>query len=213
MDVFQWILIPLAFGLIGFIEPCSVGANLVFLSYMNKMENKKQAWLEAIKFTLSRSLFLGIIGLMTAYLGQQLSSLQHVYNFILGASFIVLGILYLLRKQMTIRWPVLDWGQFLEKRKGRAVTMGIIFGLSAPACSAPLLLVLIGQSATLTLVQGFVSLFLFGLALSLPLLVISRYDRAREIIKKMSKWVVRTPIPIGIVLLLIGLYTSLQGLK
>jgi cytochrome c-type biogenesis protein len=211
MDIFQWIWIPIAFGLIGFIEPCSVGANLIFLSYLNRMENRKRAWLEALKFTLSRSLFLGSIGLATAYLGQQLISLQHVYNLILGASFIVLGILYLLRKQMIIRWPVLDLSRILEKRQGRAVTMGIIFGLSAPACSAPLLLVLIGQSATLTLVQGFVSLFLFGLALSFPLLVISRFDGSREIIKKMSKWITRTPVPIGIIIILIGLYTSLQG--
>jgi len=90
--------------------------------------------------------------------------------------------------------------------------MGIVFGLSAPACSAPLLLVLIGQSATLTLFQGFISLFLFGLALSFPLLVISKFAQAREILKRMGKWVSRTPVPIGILLFLIGIYTFSKGL-
>lgn len=212
MNVIQWILIPLAFGFLGFIEPCSVGANLVFLSYLNRLDTKKQAWIGALKFTASRSLFLGLIGLLTAYIGQQLFVIQNIYNLVLGSFFIVIGILYLLRKQMNVRWPVLDLGRYLEKNKGRAVAMGVVFGLSAPACSAPLMLVLIGQSATLTLLQGFVSLFLFGLALSFPLLVISKFAKARDILKRMGKWVSRTPIPIGMLLLLIGVYTFSKGL-
>jgi len=84
---------------------------------MNRLEDKKQAWIEALKFTISRSLFLGVIGFLTAYIGQKLFALQNIYNLVLCSLFIMIGILYLMRKQMNVRWPALDPGRYLEKRK------------------------------------------------------------------------------------------------
>jgi hypothetical protein len=48
MDLAHWVIIPIAFGLLGFIEPCSVGVNLIFLSYMNRLENRYTAFAENI---------------------------------------------------------------------------------------------------------------------------------------------------------------------
>ena len=52
--------------------------------------------------------------------------------------------------------------------------LGVLFGLNIPACAAPLLLALFAAAAAqgatgATLTMGFVSLALFGAALSLPL--------------------------------------------
>ncbi len=67
-------LVPIAFGLLGFIEPCSIGANIIFLGYLQSRDSGKI--FEAVKFTVTRALFLGLIGLAAGVLGHLLKKLH-----------------------------------------------------------------------------------------------------------------------------------------
>lgn len=63
--------------------------------------------------------------------------------------------------------------------------LGLLFGLNVPACAAPLLLALLAGTAAapgVTLLGGFVSLAVFGLALSLPLVVAVLIPAARGLL-------------------------------
>ncbi|MFQ5541894.1 MAG: hypothetical protein ACE5E2_03615, partial [Candidatus Binatia bacterium] len=93
MELYQITLVPIAFGLLGFVEPCSIGANIIFLGYLQAREKAKV--LEAVKFTITRALFLGLIGLVAGALGQSLRIGTYSYSLTLGALYTFLGFLAL----------------------------------------------------------------------------------------------------------------------
>src|SRR3546814_13794527 len=66
-----------------------------------------------------------------------------------------------------------------------SATLGVLFGLNIPACAAPLIFALFGTAAAggaagRPIAAGFVSLGLFGLALSLPLVLAAAFAPARR---------------------------------
>lgn len=205
MELYQMTLIPIAFGLLGFIEPCSIGANIIFLGYLQAHERGKV--LEAVKFTVTRALFLGLIGLAAGVLGQSLRIGTYSYSMVLGFLYIFLGFLALWWGYRGTGLAGLDLGRYFPK--GGAVPLGVIFGLSAPACSFPLLLALVGLGVLKGAWVGFLTLFLFGLALSAPLLWIARSERADEILRRLGKVVLRAPYIPGLVLIFVGVITIL----
>jgi len=205
MELYQITLVPIAFGLLGFIEPCSIGANIIFLGYLQARERAKL--LEALKFTVTRALFLGLIGLAAGVLGQSLQTGTYSYSMILGFLYVFLGFLALWWGYRGTGLASLDLGRYFPK--GGAVPLGVIFGLSAPACSLPLLLALVGLGALKGAWVGFLTLFLFGLALSAPLLWIARSERADEVLRRLGKVAWRSPYLPGLLLIVVGVVTIL----
>lgn len=86
-----------------------------------------------------------------------------------------------------------------------------MFGLNLPACAYPLIMALLGRSATSGAAWGFVALFAFGLALSLPLLPLALSGRTDKIFARLFRFSAVTPYVIGAALLAISgyvLYTT-----
>ncbi len=204
MEIYQLILVPIAFGLLGFVEPCSIGANILFLGYLQTRERSKV--FEAVKFTITRAIFLGLIGLAAGVMGQTLRIGTYSYSMILGFLYILLGLFGLWWGYRGMGLGSLDLGRYFPK--GGAVPLGVIFGLSAPACSFPLLLALVGLGVLKGAWVGFLTLFLFGLALSAPLLWIARSDRADEILRRLGRVPLKAPYLPGLVLILVGFITA-----
>jgi len=204
MEIYQLTLIPIAFGLLGFVEPCSIGANILFLGYLQTSDRAK--FLEAVKFTITRATFLGLIGLAAGVMGQTLRIGTYSYSMILGFLYILLGLFGLWWGYRGMGLGSLDLGRYFPK--GGAVPLGVIFGLSAPACSFPLLLALVGLGVLNGAWVGFLTLFLFGLALSAPLLWIARSDRADEILRRLGRVPLKAPYLPGLVLILVGFITA-----
>ncbi|MFQ5849300.1 MAG: hypothetical protein ACE5JU_01780 [Candidatus Binatia bacterium] len=205
MELYQITLVPIAFGLLGFVEPCSIGANIIFLGYLQARERAKV--LEAVKFTVTRALFLGLVGLAAGVLGQSLRIGTYSYSMALGFLYTFLGFFSLWWGYRGIGLAPLNLGRYFSK--GGAVPLGVIFGLSAPACSLPLLLALVGLGAMRGAWVGFLTLFLFGLALSAPLLCIARSERADEILRRLGRVAVRVRYLPGLVLIFVGAVTIL----
>jgi cytochrome c-type biogenesis protein len=205
MEVYQIILIPIAFGLLGFIEPCSIGANIIFLGYLQSRKMGK-VW-EAIKFTITRALFLGLVGLLVGVVGQPMRTGTYSYSLLLGVGYVVLGLLGLWWSYRGTGLASLDLGRYLP-REG-TFPLGVIFGLTAPACSLPLFLALLGLGVVEAAWVGFVSLFLFGLALSAPLVLISRSERAEEILRSLGTKAAKVPYVAALMLISVGVITIL----
>lgn len=68
--VYDGVLIPMLFGLIGFVEPCSLGINIIFLNRIKGLTRSKRI-LETSVFTLVRGFFLAIMGISAAFMGRQ----------------------------------------------------------------------------------------------------------------------------------------------
>ncbi|MBI2131778.1 MAG: hypothetical protein HYT99_02990, partial [Candidatus Tectomicrobia bacterium] len=165
----------------------------------------------ALSFVLSRALFLGLLGAGVAWLGRSFAAGAYLYSAGLGALYILMGFLALGVYFGVFTLPVGDLGSWLRKKPCLALPMGIAFGLSAPICAAPLFLALLGQAGLAGAGKGFLSLFLFGMALSAPLPVIAASRRASDWLARLGRHSARAPLWAGMFLVLIGAWSIYIG--
>ncbi len=95
--------------------------------------------------------------------------------------------------------------------------LGALFALNIPACAAPLIAALLGIAAAggaggVPLTQGFVSMALFGLALSLPIVAVASFPRSRQALDRLASLARRMPRWTGTLLILLGLWSIWFGL-
>jgi cytochrome c-type biogenesis protein len=203
------VVIPALFGLIGFFEPCSLGINIIFLNRIEGLNTAKKI-IETSIFCLARGFLLALVGLSAAFIGSRIITIQSSFFIILGALYIFFGVLTLINKYKPVFRSGIDLAKYVRIKSN--VTLGLVFGLIIPACAIPLILALIGKSILLgNLLEGFVSLFAFGLALSIPLLIISFFAKSNEIISKISEKARQMPWLAGVILIVVGLLTMLSS--
>lgn len=213
-------LVPVWLGLFGFIEPCSIGSTLLFIKLM---EGKPAAVKlgQAVTFALTRAIFIGLLGAAAAGVGSEFLGFQKAAWLVLGLLYFVIGLLYLTGH---IAWLMRSIGPRLAGLGDvrASATLGLLFGLNIPACAAPLLLALLAASASGVtgsgIAGGFVSLALFGFALSLPLVVAVFIQPARRALdwlasrsESMPRWTGAVLIALGLWSAWFGLFVTLEG--
>jgi len=208
------ILLPIGLGLFGFIEPCSIGATLLFIKLIEgKPARVKVAQVAA--FALTRAGFIGVMGAAAAFIGAAFLALQKAGWLALGLVYLAIGILYLTGRigpLMRTLGPRLAGVGNLRS----SAALGLLFGLNIPACAAPLLLALLAASAAGVtpggVAGGFASLALFGLALSAPLVVAVLFGRARAALDWLASLTGRMPRWTGMLMVVLGLWSVWFGL-
>jgi len=209
------VLLPIGLGLVGFVEPCSVGSTLVFIKVMEGRSPAVKLWQVGV-FTVTRALFIGALGAIAVLVGSAFIGFQKAMWTGLGGLYVALGLLFAAGRAdfvMTSLGPKL--ARIGEVRGSAA--LGLLFGLNIPACSAPLLFALLGAAAAggvsgATLANGFLSLALFGFALSLPLAVAVLFPAARRALDWLAGLSRRVPFWTGIVLIALGIWSIWFGL-
>ena len=207
-------LLPIGLGLFGFVEPCSIGSTLLFIKLM---EGKSAAVKvgQVATFAFTRAIFIGLLGAAAALIGAVFLGLQKAAWLVLGLVYLAIGILYLTGH---IAWLMRSIGPRLARLGDlrASALLGTLFGLNIPACAAPLLLALLAASASGAMAGGvaggFVSLALFGLALSLPLVVAVLFARARRALDWLAGLTARAPRWTGLALIALGLWSAWFGL-
>jgi cytochrome c-type biogenesis protein len=207
-----WLLfvLPVGLGLLGFIEPCSIGSTLLFIKYIEGRESGAKIAQVAV-FAVARALFTGSLGLAAVALGAAFVGLQKLGWVLLGGLYIVIGLLFLSGRARVL---MVSLGPRLSRFPGAggSALLGLLFGLNIPACAAPLLLALLGAvaaggAAGTAYAAGFVSLALFGLALSAPLVAALLFQRARVALDRLAGLSQRAPLWTGALLLALGLWS------
>lgn len=209
------VLLPVGLGLMGFVEPCSIGSTLIFVKTLEGSDAEAKLTQVGI-FALSRALFMGALGLAAALIGTSFLGFQRSAWVVLGALYIGLGVLFVADKASLLNVTLGPSLARLSGARGPAA-LGVLFGLNVPACAAPLIFALLGAAAAggasgATLAQGFISLALFGLALSVPLIAAVLFERARGAIDWLGSLSQRLPFWTGVVLILLGLWSIWFGL-
>jgi cytochrome c-type biogenesis protein len=201
------VALPIFFGLFGFIEPCSIASTLIMVKQIEGRSARDQQ-VQMLVFAATRALFIGLLGLLAAAVGSVFLGWQRAAWLLLGTLYVVLGLVYLGGRAGALMHTL---GPRLQRLRGSrgALALGLVFGLNIPACAAPLLLALLGLAAaggasTADLVGGFVSLALFGLALSLPLVLAVFFAPARALLDRLAALSRRMPRWTGAVLILLG---------
>lgn len=204
MDLWLMLAAPLGLGLLGFVEPCSVGAHLIFVKYLEGADRPRTV-LETGVFALTRALFFGGLGVLAAALGAAFLELQRGFWILLGSLYALLGIIYLARRHdalTRIFARIVPTGA----RPGRGgMGLGLVLGLNVPICAAPLLAALFAATlGAATVLQGFLAMALFGLALSLPLILAVVWERGRGWLDRLAALSPRFPVWTGAVFLVLG---------
>lgn len=211
----ETVLLPIGLGLLGFIEPCTLGSTLIFFKFLeDKSAARKLA--ETLGFMLVRALVIGLLGALAALLGTLFLGVQKALWIALGTLYAGLGVLYLTGHIGSL---MIRLGPSLARLGGMRGSFGLgaLFGLNIPACAAPLVLSLLATAAARgavggSVMAGFFSLVLFGVALSLPLIVVVLFAPARGAINWLGGLSRRIPIIIGLVLIVFGLWSIRDGL-
>lgn len=215
-DLISLVLFPLALGLLGFVEPCSIGSSLLFLEYVEGREAVERV-AQTVLFTLTRAAFMGGLGATAALIGATVLGIQKTGWLFLGAVYVAIGVMYATGKAASLKRRI---GPRLDRLSGTrgAIGLAVLFGLNVPACAAPLLFAVLG-SATVggtggasRVATGFLSLAVFGFALSMPLVAVVGWSRTRRLLDRVSSLSARVPTWIGLLLVVFGLWSLYFGL-
>lgn len=201
------VAVPAGLGLIGFFEPCSIGASLVFIKSLEGKDGAAKLT-ETVLFTLTRALVIGGLGAMAVVVGTVFADLQRGAWIALGGLYAGIGLLLATGRASPLMATL---GPSLKRFAGARGSLGLgaLFGLYVPACAAPLLIALLGSAAARgsSAGEGFVALGVFGLALSLPLVAAVLVPRARGLLDRMAALSGRFPLVAGLVLIALGLWS------
>ncbi len=172
-------------GFLGFIQPCSFGVNSIFLSYM-KREKISRRLLEVGKMFAVRVAFFSLLGAAAGYAVDALWAQMPAYPYL------ILGSIFLISKIKPLPMPNVTPLKLLRRANDPSLPLAVNFGLSIPSCVLPLLIaaLLLAQNAAF----GIANLFLFSLALSLPLILAAWKNKGME---KVSELVDRAPVIAG----------------
>ncbi len=86
----QLVALPVGLGLLGFVEPCSLGSTLLFLKFV---EGKPAAAkiVQTLLFAVTRAGFIGVLGAAAAIVGSAFVSYQTGAWVLLGIVYVLLG--------------------------------------------------------------------------------------------------------------------------
>jgi cytochrome c-type biogenesis protein len=209
------VALPVGLGLVGFVEPCSIGSTLLFVKYLEGKDAGRKLAQVAV-FAGARALFIGLLGALATVVGSTFLGFQKAAWVALGAAYLLIGLLFLIGKSGALALSIGPRLASLSEVRGSA-TLGVLFGLNIPACAAPLLFALLaaaaaGGSAGATAATGFIALALFGLALSLPLVAAVLFERARRALDWLAGLSRRLPLWTGLLLIVLGLWSIWFGI-
>jgi cytochrome c-type biogenesis protein len=214
-ELASFLLLPIGLGLFGFVEPCAIGATLLFIKTMEGTPAPTKV-AQVLAFTLSRAVFTGLLGAIAVVIGSLFLGLQKAIWLAVGLLYAAIGVLYLTGGIAPLMRSIGPRLAALSSPRG-SIALGAALGLVIPACAAPLLLALLalaaaGGASGSSIFQGFASLALFGFALSLPLVVAILFAPARRALDWLAALSRRIPVWTGILFIALGLFSIWFGL-
>jgi cytochrome c-type biogenesis protein len=211
VDTLSLVGLSIGLGLFGFIEPCTVGSHLLFVKYLENKSTAEQL-AQTLSFTVTRALFIGVLGALAALVGSAFLNLQQGFWILLGVVYVLLGLVYLLGRQGALMRTLGPNLGSVRKTQG-AAALGLVFGLNIPACAAPLLAAVLGANlGAATVGQGFLTMALFGVALSLPLVAVVVWKRARGWLHWLASLSQKLPLWTGVLFILLGVWSIFLAL-
>lgn len=205
------VLIPIGLGLLGFVEPCTIGAHLIFYSsQVERRDADKAAAL--IAFIISRMIVMGLFGAAVHVAGRQVISVQPGFWLVFGLVYFTVGIVYASGRARSFT-GLITLAPEAWRRARNPVALGAAFGLSIPACAAPIIFGLLGVTATSgSTAAAFFMMALLGLALSAPLVAIALHPGLAARLTRAADWMRARRWILGGVFMALGLWSIYFGL-
>lgn len=163
---------------------------------------------------LVRALILALLGLSISLVGGKLFSFERGFFTLLALIYISVGLLMIFSKSRLEKLRNVHIAHWLglDLKAGSLNRLGLIAGLTIPACAIPLITVLLGQSLLLgDKITGFIALFVFGLALTAPLGAFSFFKSGTIWLSWIAERAKKFRVVGGVILVLIGVATFYSG--
>lgn len=210
-NIIIFILLPIGLGLLGFVEPCTIGGHLLFLD-TQKGRTKPERMNAVTVFIITRALIMGLFGALIAFLGQRLIGVQTGVWLIFGSIYLIIGLAFIFGRTGVFKQRI-SLAPAAWKRAKNPMVLGLAFGLNIPACAAPILFGLLGLAATSgTMFAGFSMMALFGLALSFPLIIVAANQKFATLLEKLGQHLKQKKWVIGFIFILLGFWSIYFGL-
>lgn len=208
---YQMFLIAFGLGLLGFVEPCTIGTHMLFLGSQSKRPIEQRLSAAAV-FVVGRVLVMGGFGTMAVVVGQRLIGVQTGGWLVFGTIYLIVGLTILFHMDRVLRRR-LKFAPARWKAASNPMLQGLAFGLNVPACAAPILFGLIGVAAVSnSAVLGFLLMATFAMALSLPLIPLAAAPRLALPFERFADWLRQRRWLLGAIFLLVGLWSLWFGL-
>ena len=157
-------------GFLSFFEPCTIATHTLF-AVRASHDSVKQRWLALSQLMLSRALLL--VGLFSAAAAIGLAELSaNTVMLMLG----MMGLVYLITRKIYLPVPHLAFYRLLPGHDG--LSQGLRLGLTLPACTLPLVLI-VGILSALTQRPGVA--VLAGLAFAVMFTLPTLWDSTHEL--------------------------------
>ncbi len=147
-------------GFLSFFEPCTIATHTLFAVRAHH-DSVKHRWLVLAQLTLARALLLIVIFGIAAVIGlAELSSTMAML--MLG----VIGLVYLITRKIYLPVPHLEFYRLIPRHHG--LSHGFKLGLTLPACTLPLVLIVsilaaLTQRPSVAVLAGLVFAVMFTL--------------------------------------------------
>ncbi len=197
-------------GVVASVNPCVLVTYPLIVGYVGGYSggNIKKAFWSSLVFIIGLSITYSILGTIAALSGKLIGNIGGYWKYILGVVAIVMGLELL--GVIHLRMPGLH--KFPTKQKGLlgALLLGLLFGLTASACSTPILgFVLTFVASKQNLVYGSTLLFTYALGSSLIILIVGVSTGAAQAglrVRKLSMVSQYFPRIAGALFVLIGIW-------
>jgi len=172
-------------GLLAFFEPCTIATHTIYSVKINKESDKKICCQSLISIWLSRSILLVVLFVSAVLLTDQPEWGKTLPSIILS----VMALVYLISRFIYIPVPHMAFYELLPHSE--RVPYSVQLGLTLPACTLPLIVIVIGMTITVDSVS-FAALAgaLFATLFTLPIVVTSAKglsDNGLEILNRAAK--------------------------
>ena len=198
-------------GLIGFVEPCTIGAHMLFLGAQRTRTLRRRLATVAI-FLAARVVIMGGFGGLIVVLGQRLIGVQTGAWIVFGAVYLLLGLGFLFGWERTLRQRI-SFAPEHWRAASNPLIQGLAFGLNIPACAAPILFGLMGTAmASGSVATGFLMMAIFAVGLSLPLLPLTVVPRFAASLDRLAAWLRPRRWLFGSIFVALGIWSIWFGL-
>lgn len=205
------IALSFGLGLLGFIEPCTIGAHMLFLGAQRTRALRQRLAAVAI-FLAARIVIMGGFGGLIVVLGQRLIGVQTGAWLVFGAIYLCLGLGFLFGWNRVLTHRI-SFAPEHWKAATNPLFQGLAFGLNIPACAAPILFGLMGTAvASGAAATGFLMMAVFAIGLSLPLLPLSIMPRLATSLDRLADWLRQRRWVFGVIFIALGLWSIWFGL-
>lgn len=197
-------------GVVSSVNPCVIVTYPIIISYVGGYSDgsARKAFWSSLFFVIGLSITYSILGTIAALTGRLLGDIGGYWKYILGATAIFMGLNLL----GVLNFNLPSGLNFPVKLKGSlgALILGLLFGVTASACSTPILGVVLAYVASKqNISHGAALLFAYALGSSLIIFAVGAstgFAQANLKVKRLEKISALFPKLAGIVFVIVGIW-------